>query len=88
MPVTVTGRVKNPDLSPAANVCVRLDPTSVTCLKTTAADGTYSVVVAARLNQTITLYFTRQDGTVLYKAYVSGVVKGSLLGMPDAKLQQ
>ena len=85
MVVKLTGRVKNPDLTLAEGVCVRLDPFSATCL-TKTVQGSYRLTASARMNQTVTLFFTRQDGTILYKAYVSAVVKGSIVTMPDAKL--
>ncbi len=85
MAVKFSGVVKNPDGTAAANVCVRLDPNSPTCIVKTV-DGTYSLTAAAHLNQTVTLYFTRQDGATLYKAFVSAVVKGSQVSMPTARL--
>ncbi len=86
MPVALSGRVKNPDLTLASGVCVRLDPTSPVCLAVTDTSGTYTVAATARLYQTVTLYFTRQDPTALLKAYVSTTVKGAVVQMPDAKL--
>lgn len=85
MAVKFTGRVKNIDGTLADGVCVRLDPTNATCL-TKTVQGSYNVTASAHLGQTVTLYFTRQDGTILYKAYVSAAVKGTIVTMPDAKL--
>ncbi len=85
MAVKFSGKVRNPDLTLADNVCVRLDPNSATCL-TKTVQGAYSVTASARMNQTVTIYFTRLDGTILYKAYVSAVVKSATVTMPDAKL--
>ena len=84
-PVTFKGIVKNPDGTPAQGVCV-FQATSSTpgasCFAISGSDGTYRFIEAARFNQIVTLYFMRQDGTVLYKGTTSAKVTGSIVSMP------
>jgi len=86
MLVVAYGMVRNPDGTPAAGVCVRLFTTSATCAMTTASDGLYRVSFSGRINQSVTIYLTRQDGTILWKAIVMGTIRGPSLQMADAKL--
>jgi len=82
----VRGTVKNADGTVAADVCVSQTTATSGCFKTTGPDGTYSFSQSARINQTFTLYFMRQDGTVLYKAQVTYIVKGATVDVPTVKL--
>lgn len=84
IPVTVTGRVKNPDGTPADAVCVMLQ-TGGGCVAATAL-GQYQLTLSGRVNQTVTLYFTRTDAGVLFKGTASAIVKGGTLMMPDVRL--
>ena len=84
--VLARGTVKNADGTLAANVCVRLETTNPTCLYTSKADGTWSVTFSGKINQTVTFIFTRQDGTTLWKGYVTVLVKGSIMDVPTVKL--
>lgn len=90
-PVTFSGIVKNPDGTPASGVCV-FQSTSVTpganCFAISGADGTYHFIEAARLYQTLSFYFTRQDGTVLYKGAASVKVFGPKVTVPIVYLQK
>jgi hypothetical protein len=86
MLVVAYGYVKNPDLTPAAGVCVRLFSPTANCAMTTASDGLYRVSFSGRINQQVTIYLMRQDGTILYKAIVSGIIRGPSLQMSDARL--
>lgn len=86
MLVTFNGFVKNSDATPASNVCVRLTTAAADCLWYTGADGTYRLSMSYRVNQTITLYLTRQDGAILWKATATMTVKGPTVQMPDVKL--
>ena len=86
MLVTFNGFVKNSDATPASNVCVRLTTAAADCLAYTAADGTYRLSGSYRVNQTITFYLTRQDGSILWKATATMTVKGPTVQMPDVKL--
>ena len=83
--VTANGIVKNADGTPAAGVCVRLSSISQ-CLFTTGADGAYRVTFSGKVNQTVFFYFTRQDGTVLWKASASVTIKGPTVEVPPATL--
>lgn len=84
MPVTISGTVKNADGTLADGVCVMLQ-TGSGCL-TTTTQGSYRFTISARLNQGVTLYFTRQDATVLWKGTVTGTVKSSTLTMSTVTL--
>ena len=86
MLVTFNGFVKNSDATPAANVCVRLTTAAADCLAFTAADGTYRLSGSYRINQSVTFYLTRQDGSILWKATATMTVKGLTVQMPDVKL--
>jgi len=46
------------------------------------------VTFSGRINQTITLYFKRQDGTILWKGTASAVIHGSTVVMPVVYLQK
>jgi outer membrane biosynthesis protein TonB len=87
-PVTATGTVKNADGTKAAGVCVFAPSNTSTCITTTASDGTYRVTFSGRINQTFYLYFTRQDGTTLWKGSASATIHGSLVTMPTVTLQK
>jgi Domain of unknown function (DUF5667) len=87
-PVTATGTVKNADGSKAAGVCVFSPSNTSTCITTTASDGTYRVTFSGRINQTFSLYFTRQDGTTLWKGSATATIHGSLVTMPTVTLQK
>lgn len=88
IPVTATGLVKNADGTPAAGVCVIVTTSTSTCATTTGPDGTYRVTVAGKINQTLTLYFKRQDGTILWKGTASAVIHGTTVAMPIVYLQK
>lgn len=83
--VVVKGIVKNADGTVAANVCVSLTTSTSGCVMS-RADGTYSFTVSSRINQTFTLYFMRMDGTTLYKAQTTFIVKGTTVDVPTVKL--
>ncbi len=81
------GTVKNSDGSPAGSVCIRLDTTSSPgCVMTSSPDGTYTFSFSARVNQSVTFYFTRQDGTILWKAQTTVLVKTATVNVPTVKL--
>jgi hypothetical protein len=81
------GTVKNNDGTPAGSVCIRLDnPSTPGCAMTTSADGTYKFGFSARVNESRTFYFTRQDGTTLWKAQVTVLVKNATVNVPAVKL--
>ncbi len=86
--VTAIGIVKNADGTPANGVCVRLATANTTCLFTTGTDGAYHVTMSAKVGQSILLIFTRQEGTILWKATATMVVKGTTVQIPTVTLQK
>jgi hypothetical protein len=72
--VTFTGLVKNPDYSLASNVCISQSPGG-TCLQ--VASGNFSVTFAAKIGQSVTLYFLRSDGVRTYKATLTKTVSST-----------
>ncbi len=88
IPVTATGLVKNADGTAASGVCVIVTTATTTCATTTGPDGTYRVTLAGKINQTLTLYFKREDGTILWKGSASAVIHGSTVVMPITYLQK
>lgn len=86
MLVLARGTVKNSDGTPAASVCIRFDMATPGCLMTSSTDGTYKFSFSGRVNQSVTFYFTRQDGTILWKAYTTVLVKSATVDVPTVKL--
>ena len=84
--VTIYGLVKTSDATPASGVCVRTTTATPDCYVLTAPDGTYRFSMPGRLNQTITVVLTRQDGAVLWKATATITIKGATVQVPDVKL--
>lgn len=83
--------MKNPDGTPAKGVCVFQSTSTApgtACYAVTGADGTYHITESARINQIVSFYFTRQDGTVLYKGTTSAKVTGPTVNMPVVYLQK
>jgi len=86
MLVTVYGLVKNLDGTPGSGVCVRQTTATPDCLVLTEPDGTYRFSFSGRVNQTVTVVLTRQDGAILWKGTATMTVKGATVQMPDIKL--
>ena len=86
MLVTVYGLVKNFDATPGSGVCVRMTTATPDCLVVTAPDGAYRVSISAKVNQSVSIILTRQDGTTLWKGTATATVKSGALQMPDVKL--
>jgi len=86
MLVTVYGLVKNFDATPGSGVCVRMTTAAPDCLVLTAHDGTYRFSFSGRMNETVTVVLTRQDGTVLWKGTATMTIKGPTVQVPDIKL--
>lgn len=84
--VQANGYVKNPDATPASGVCVRLFSATASCTIVTGADGTYRVSFSGRVNQVITIYLTRQEGTIPWKGSATMTIKSATVQMPDVKL--
>jgi len=91
-PVVVTGLVKNPDGTPAYNVCVFQSTSTASpgtsCLAKTGTDGTYRMTLSARLNQIITVYYYIVEGTTPLKGTASRMVTGTTVTMPITYLQK
>ncbi|HZP96243.1 MAG TPA: DUF5667 domain-containing protein [Candidatus Limnocylindria bacterium] len=91
-PVTITGTVKNPDLTLADGACVGTvpptDPAAPCTPKT--VQGTYRFTVSGRINQVVTFYAWRYDATakIAYKGQATATVHGPTVQMPDIKLQK
>ena len=90
LPVTLTGNVKNPDLTLANGACVSIAlPADFTApCDTKTSSGAYRFTMSARINQSVTVYAWRYDATtkILYKGSASAVIRGSTVVMPDIKL--
>lgn len=91
-PVTLTGNVKNPDLTLADGACVSIAlPSDVTAPCTTkTSGGTYRLTISGRINQVVTVWAWRYDATTktTYKGSASATVRGSTVQLPDIKLQK
>ncbi len=89
-PVTLTGNVKNPDLTLADGACVSIAlPADLTApCSTTTLQGVYRLTVSGRINQSFTVYAWRYDPATktVYKGSASATVRGSTVQMPDIKL--
>ena len=89
-PVTLTGNVKDPDLTLANGACVSIAlPADFTApCDTKTSSGTYRFTISARVNQSVTVYAWRYDATtkILYKGSATAVIRGSTVAMPDIKL--
>ena len=88
--VTLTGTVKNPDLTLADGACVSIAlPADLKApCDTKTVQGTYRFAISGRLNQTITVYAWRYDAAsgLVYRGYSSATIHGATVQMPDIKL--
>ena len=66
--VSFTGTIKNPDGTPASNVCVSFNAAGPCSVVTTSA--TFRVTFSGKIGQSVTLYFLRTDGIKTYRAYI------------------
>jgi len=76
-PVTMTGTIKNPDGTPATNVCVSLS-VGGSCLTVTSS-STFKVTFSYKIGQSVTLYFLRSDGIKTYKATLTKTVSSTYI---------
>lgn len=74
-PVTMTGTIKNPDGTPAMNVCVSLSMGG-SCMQVTSS-STFKVTFSYKVGQSVTLYFLRSDGIKTYKATLTKTVSST-----------
>jgi hypothetical protein len=92
--VQLNGNVKNPDLTPADGVCVSIQaPSTLTAdpgcpTNKYTVNGTYQMIVSAKMNQQVTVYAWKWDPVthVLAKGYAMMTVKSTTVQMPDIKL--
>ena len=75
--VTMTGTIKNPDGTPATNVCVSLSMGG-SCLTVTSS-STFKVTFSYKVGQSVTLYFLRSDGIKTYKATLTKTVSSTYI---------
>lgn len=83
--VTFTGTIKNPDGTPATNVCVSRTIGGM-CLTVTTGSS-FSVTFSEKLGQTVTLYFLRSDGIKTYKASITKTVTSTYVQVGTVTLR-
>ncbi len=83
--VTLTGTIKNPDGTPAMNVCVSLS-LGGSCLQVTSS-STFKVTFSYKIGQTVTLYFLRSDGIKTYKATLTKTVSSTYIEVGTVTLR-
>ena len=83
--VTFTGTVKNPDGSPATNVCVSLSPGGMGLQVTSGS--TFNVSFSYKIGQSVTLYFLRSDGTKTYKQSITKTVSSTYVQVGTVTLK-
>jgi len=84
-PVTMTGTIKNPDGTPATNVCVSLS-VGGSCLTVTSS-STFKVTFSYKIGQSVTLYFLRSDGIKTYKATLTKTVSSTYIEVGTVTLR-
>ncbi len=83
--VTLTGTIKNPDGTPATNVCVSMS-LGGSCLQVTSS-STFKVTFSYKLGQSVTLYFLRSDGIKTYKATLTKTVSSTYIEVGTVTLR-
>jgi hypothetical protein len=83
--VTLTGTIKNPDGTPATNVCVS-QSLGGSCLQVTSS-STFKVTFSAKIGQVVTLYFLRSDGVKTYKATLTKTVSSTYVEVGTVTLR-
>lgn len=83
--VTLTGTIKNPDGTPATNVCVSLSLGS-SCLQVTTS-STFKVTFSYKVGRSVTLYFLRTDGVKTYKATLTKTVSSTFVEVGTVTLK-
>ena len=84
-PVTMTGTIKNPDGTPATNVCVSLSMGG-SCMTVTSS-STFKVTFSYKIGQSVTLYFLRSDGIKTYKATLTKTVSSTYIEVGTVTLR-
>jgi hypothetical protein len=84
-PVTMTGTIKNPDGTPATNVCVSLSMGG-SCMQVTTS-STFKVTFSYKVGQSVTLYFLRSDGIKSYKQTLTKTVSSTYIEVGTVTLR-
>jgi hypothetical protein len=84
-PVTMTGTIKNPDGTPATNVCVSLSMGG-SCMQVTPS-STFKVTFSYKVGQSVTLYFLRSDGIKTYKQTLTKTVSSTYIEVGTVTLR-
>jgi hypothetical protein len=84
-PVTMTGTIKNPDGTPATNVCVSLSMGG-SCMQVTTS-STFKVTFSYKVGQSVTLYFLRSDGIKTYKQTLTKTVSSTYIEVGTVTLR-
>jgi hypothetical protein len=84
--VTFTGTVKNPDGTPATNVCVSLFTPGASC-STVTTSGTFRVTFSGKIGQSVAVYFLRSDATKTYKATINKTVSSTYVDVGTVLLK-
>ena len=83
--MTLTGTIKNPDGTPATNVCVSLSMGG-SCMTVTSS-STFKVTFSYKIGQSVTLYFLRSDGIKTYKATLTKTVSSTYIEVGTVTLR-
>jgi hypothetical protein len=83
--VTLTGTIKNPDGTPATNVCVS-QSMGGSCMQVTSS-STFKVTFSYKVGQSVTLYFLRSDGIKTYKATLTKTVSSTYIEVGTVTLR-
>jgi uncharacterized repeat protein (TIGR01451 family) len=84
-PVTFTGTIKNPNGTPATNVCVSLS-LGGSCMQVTSS-STFKVTFSYKVGQSVTLYFLRSDGIKTYKQTLTKTVSSTYVEVGTVTLK-
>lgn len=74
--VSLIGTIKNPDGTPATNVCVSLFSPGAAC-STVTTSATFRVTFSGKIGQSVTVYFLRSDGTKTYKTSITKTISST-----------
>jgi len=77
--------LKNPDGTPATNVCVSLSMGG-SCMTVTSS-STFKVTFSYKIGQSVTLYFLRSDGIKTYKATLTKTVSSTYIEVGTVTLR-
>jgi cell division septation protein DedD len=84
--IVITGTIKNPDGTPATNVCVSLFSQGAAC-STVTTSATFRVTFSGKIGQSVTVYFLRSDGTKTYRAYIIKTISSTYMDVGTVLLR-